>query len=470
MKYRTVIGLEIHAELNTASKVFCSCDAAFGQEPNTAVCPFCIGMPGTLPSLNQKAVELAVKAGLAFQCEIQKISSFDRKNYYYPDLPKAYQITQFFSPIALNGSLEVMGEIIPIERIHIEEDAGKLYHKGENSLADYNRCSVPLIEIVTAPKITSGKMARAFAEKVARVLSYTEVCDCKMEQGSLRVDVNVSVCDEDSDTLGTRTEIKNLNSFRAVEHAIEAEAKRQIDILEQGGKILMQTLHFDDVKGTLTVLRTKEERVDYRYFPEPDIPELVLTKEYIENIKRELPRLPDEIEKSLIEKYSLSKEAAYQIYDKRWVAELFELSVSYTENIKTLTSLFVTELPRIKKAYTQKPYLLNSKEIAELCNMVKDRRVNNNSAKEIFEEMFLTGKKALAVAEEKGLLITVSKTDIERAVQEAIESNPNVIEQFIMGSQKVFGFLMGQVSRKLNGTADPVIVKEVLETKLNKLK
>jgi aspartyl-tRNA(Asn)/glutamyl-tRNA(Gln) amidotransferase subunit B len=470
MKYRTVIGLEIHAELNTASKVFCSCDTAFGQQSNTAVCPFCVGMPGTLPSLNQRAVELAVKAGLAFGCDIQETSSFDRKNYYYPDLPKAYQITQFFSPIALNGSLEIMGEIIPIERIHIEEDAGKLYHKGESTLADYNRSSVPLIEIVTAPKITSAKMARAFAERVARVLSYIEVCDCKMEQGSLRVDVNVSVCEEDSDTLGTRTEIKNLNSFRAVEHAIDAEAKRQIEILENGGKILMQTLHFDDVKEALTILRTKEEKVDYRYFPEPDIPEIILSKEYIENIQRSLPSLPDQVERKLIEEYSLTEETAYQIAEKRCVAELFEAAAIGTENIKTLTSLFITELPRIKKVYSGKPCLLEAEEIAKLCNLVEDRKVNNNSAKEIFEEMFLTGRKAVEVAEEKGFLITISKNDIEIVVEEVIESNPNAVKQFITGSQKVFGFLMGQVSKKLNGAADPVIVRYALETKLNKLK
>lgn len=465
--YKTVIGLEIHAELSTKSKLFCGCDTTFGQSENTAICPFCMGMPGTLPNLNKKAVELAVKAGLAFRCDIQKISSFDRKNYYYPDLPKAYQITQFFRPIALGGGLEIFDKFIPIERIHIEEDAGKLYHKGENSLADYNRCSVPLIEIVTAPKITSAKMARAFAERVSRVLSYTQVCDCKMEQGSLRVDVNVSVCPEDSNTLGTRTEIKNLNSFRAVEHAIEAESKRQIALINSGQRVVMQTLHFDDVKGKLTVLRTKEERVDYRYFPEPDIPNIELNDEYIENIKKSLPRLPHQVEKTLVEEYSLSTQAAEQISEERATAELFEAAALSTQNIKTLTSLFITELPRIKRA-NNKPCLLIPQEIACLCNMVKDRKINNNAAKEIFEEMFLTGKKALELAEQKGFLISVTQGDIELAVKEVIEQNPVAVKQYVDGSQKVFGFLVGQIAKKFNGAADPVKIREILEKALNK--
>lgn len=470
MNYDTVIGLEIHAELLTTTKAFCNCPNTFINKPNTAVCPQCMGLPGALPTLNKKAVELAVKAGLAFDCNIQRHSAFDRKNYFYPDLPKAYQITQFFHPIALGGKIDTLYEKINLERIHLEEDAGKLIHTGNVSLANYNRCGIPLIEIVTAPEIHSSVVARRVVEQVALTLKYIGVCSGKMEEGALRCDVNISLKKSGDTLLGQRTEIKNLNSFRAVQHAIEAEEKRQISILEKGEKIKRQTLHFDSEKNTLTVLRTKEETVDYRYFPEPDLPNILLSDKDIAKISETLPETPDKKLKHYINDLKINIEDAKLLVSDLKKAEFFENAAMKTENTKTLISLINVELPAIKKKYKNTKNNLTPINTAALCNMVLEGFISASSAKEIFRIMYISGDLPLKIANKNNMLIKNDTERINREIEKILNENLSVINQYNSGNKKVFGFLMGKVLKNLGGSAQPSVVKRQLETALNNLK
>lgn len=469
--YITVIGLEIHAELSVLSKVFCSCASHFGGNENTRVCPQCGGFPGALPRINKAAVELAVKAGLAFGSDIKRYSAFDRKNYCYPDLPKAYQITQFFSPIALGGSITVCGENINLERIHIEEDAGKLTHpQGENlSLADYNRCGVPLIEIVTAPEIHSGPVARKVAEQIALTLKYAGVCDGKMEQGSLRCDVNISLKRPSDTVFGTRTEIKNLNSFRAIERAVKAEEMRQKRILEAGGKVLRQTLHFDDLKNELTVLRTKEGEDDYRYFPEPDLPAVILEEEYIDELRSSLPELPDAKKKRYTECFNLNEADVDLIILNPQKAVFFEAATTKTQNIKTLTSLIITELPRIEKDFAGTKSRLTPDSTAAVCNMVQKGMLSPTGAKEVFRILYKTGDDPEKIARENGMIIKNNQEEIRAAIKNLFDENKEALDEYKKGSFKLFGFFMGKLTKVLGKAYSPALIKNLLEEELNNL-
>lgn len=470
MNYTTVIGLEIHAELLTASKVFCGCSAAFGGEENTRVCPRCTGMPGSLPLFGRGAAELAVRAGLALDCAIQHYSAFDRKNYFYPDLPKAYQITQFFHPICTDGGIDIGEKRIRISRIHIEEDAGKLIHDEAKrvSLADYNRCGVPLIEIVTEPDIRSAEEARAFVEQVALRLKYAGVCDARMEQGSLRCDVNISIMPEGSDTFGTRTEIKNLNSLRSIVRAIEYEFGRQKQLLESGERVIQQTLHFDDATGMTKALRSKEEAHDYRYFPEPDIPPILLTDAEIEALRAALPEMPAARKARYQAEFSLNAADAALLIEDKALADFFEAAVAVYPKARSVASMILVELLRRMKdaGLSAEALTLPPADLATLCKMADEGTVSRAAAKELLRMLFEAGGDPMALAEQNGMLMSRDTAGVETAIAAVLAENSKAVAEYRAGSQKVFGFLMGQACRKLGKSANPAIIREVLQQKL----
>lgn len=469
MNYQTVIGLEIHAELLTSSKVFCSCSAEFGGEENTRVCPRCSGLPGTLPLFNRGAAELAVKAGLALNCKINNFSAFDRKNYFYPDLPKAYQITQFFSPICSDGYVDIGTKKIRINRIHIEEDAGKLIHDDAKniSLADYNRCGIPLIEIVTEPDIRSAEEAKAFTAEVALALKYAGVCDAKMEQGSLRCDVNISIMPEGSDVFGTRTEIKNLNSLRSIGRAIEYEFGRQKELLERGERVIQQTLHWNDATGVTTALRSKEEAHDYRYFPEPDIPPMFITDEEIEKISSAMPEMPQSRKARYLDMGLNDADAALLVADKS-LADFYESALKGYNNPKSVSSMIIVELLRRMNdaSISAEDLELSPADLAELCKMADEGTVSRGTAKDILKEMLESGEKPMDIAKKGGMIMSNDSSEVESAVEQILAANPKAVEEFRGGSAKVFGFLMGQACRSLGKSANPAIIKKILEEKL----
>ena len=470
MSFDTVIGLEIHAELLTNSKVFCGCSADFGGEENVRVCPRCSGMPGSLPLFGRGAAELAIKAGLALNCKINNFSAFDRKNYFYPDLPKAYQITQFSYPICTDGFVDIGTKKIRINRIHIEEDAGKLIHDDELglSLADYNRCGIPLIEIVTEPDISSAEEAKQFTAAVALALKYAGVCDAKMEQGSLRCDVNISVMPKGSEVFGTRTEIKNLNSLRSIGRAIEYEFSRQKSLLESGERVIQQTLHWNDALGVTKALRSKEEAHDYRYFPEPDIPPLFITDEEIKAIKNTMPEMPKEKKERYLAMGLTPADADLLIFDKA-LADYFDAAVKTYDNAKSVAAMIIVELLRRMNdaSLTAAELLTPPKHLAELCKMADDGTVSRGAAKDILKEMFEVGGSPMEIANKGGMLMSNDTSEVESVADRILAENPKAVEEYKSGSAKVFGFLMGQMCRSLGKSANPVIVKKVLEEKLN---
>lgn len=470
MEYTTVIGLEIHAELLTRSKVFCSCKNEFGGEENTRVCPRCSALPGSLPLFNKGAAELAVKAGLALNCKINNFSAFDRKNYFYPDLPKAYQITQFNHPICENGYLMVGNKKIRINRIHIEEDAGKLVHDEEMgvSLADYNRCGVPLIEIVTEPDIRSAEEARGFVEQVALALKYAGVCDAKMEQGSLRCDVNISIMPKGSSEFGTRTEIKNLNSFRSVVRAIEYEFTRQKELLESGQRVIQQTLHWNDALGVTSALRSKEEAHDYRYFPEPDIPPFFISDDEIAALKLDLPVMPAVRQNRYENELGLSPADATLLIAEKPLADFFEAAVEVYNNPKSIAAMILVELLRRMNDAGQKveSVKITPINLANLCKMADDGTVSRGAAKDILKVMFEKGGEPMEIARQNGMLMSNDTAEVEKAADEILAANPKAVAEYKEGSGKVFGFLMGQMCRSLGKSANPAIIKKVLEEKL----
>ena len=470
MSYQTVIGLEIHAELLTNSKVFCSCSADFGGEENTRVCPRCSGLPGTLPLFNRGAAQLAIKAGLALNCKINNFSAFDRKNYFYPDLPKAYQITQFNYPICENGFVDIGTKKIRINRIHIEEDAGKLIHDENRkiSLADYNRCGIPLIEIVTEPDIRSAEEAKAFTAAVALALKYAGVCDSKMEQGSLRCDVNISIMPKGSEVFGTRTEIKNLNSLRSIGRAIEYEYSRQVGLVERGERVIQQTLHWNDATGVTTALRSKEEAHDYRYFPEPDIPPMFITDEEIEGIAKTMPEMPNSRKERYL-KLGLSEADADLLIADKALADFYENAIKSYNNPKSVASMMIVELLRRMNdaGVSAEDMKITPEHLAELCKMADDGTVSRTAAKDILKEMFEVGGAPMGIAQKGGMLMSNDTLKVEKTADEILAANPKAVEEYKSGSAKVFGFLMGQMCRTLGKSANPAIIKKILEEKLN---
>jgi len=469
MEYEIVIGMEIHIELGTKTKIFCSCPTEFGQDENTHTCPVCLGMPGVLPVLNEKVVEYATRAGLALNCEIAHFSKMDRKNYFYPDLPKAYQTSQFDLPICTGGvvGIEVDGvkKDIGITRIHIEEDAGKLLHESaDGTLLDVNRCGVPLIEIVTEPDLRSAEEARAFAEKVRNILEYTGVSDCKMEQGSMRFDVNLSIREKGCEVLGTRTEMKNLNSFRALIRAVQYESKRQIIEIKKGHTIIQETRKWDETKGTSSSLRSKEEAHDYRYFPEPDLVPIVLEPYYIEKIKSELPELPEAKKQRYIDEYKLPEYDAGVLTTTGVTARFFEEAVALYNEPKQISNWMMVEIPPLLKEneLSMENISITPVQLVALLKLVKNNEISGNTGKEVLKEMFSTGKNPGDIVKDKGLTQMSDSSELEAIIEKIVSDNPKSVEDIGAGNEKAYGFLTGQVMKATKGKANAQVANEII--------
>jgi aspartyl-tRNA(Asn)/glutamyl-tRNA(Gln) amidotransferase subunit B len=474
-----VIGLEIHAELKTKTKIFCSCPNEFGGEENTHVCPVCLGLPGALPVLNKQVVEYAVRAGVALNCAIEPYSKFDRKNYFYPDLPTAYQISQYDMPICRNGYLEIevngAKKKIRINRIHLEEDAGKLLHSGSSitssqySLADYNRAGVPLIEIVTEPDISSAEEARAFLEQLRAVLEYTGVSDVKMEEGSLRCDANISLRPAGSAKLGTKTEIKNINSFRALERALEYEIERQHEVLEEGGIIVQETRAWDEGKSITTTMRSKEEAHDYRYFPDPDLAPIILEPEWVKEIRASLPELPEARKERLVKELGLSAYDAGVLTASRALAEFFDQTVALYNDPKAIANWIMVEYLGLLNAngMALEESKVTPQQLATLLKVQEEGKISGKIAKKVFSEMFTTGKDPEVIIKEKGLVQISDKGALEAVVDKVIAANPQSVEDYRGGKKKALGFLVGQIMKETKGQANPGIVNKLLQEKLN---
>lgn len=471
-KYDTVIGLEIHAELSTNTKAFCTCDASFGGDPNTHICPVCTGQPGALPIINHDAVAYAIRAGLALGCDINRYSRFDRKNYFYPDLPKAYQISQLDLPLCINGKLELStGTVVRINRIHLEEDAGKMVHDDYHgqSWADYNRCSVPLIEIVTEPDINSPEEAAEFVSKIALYLKYLNVCDAKMQEGSIRADINVSLKPAGSSVLGDRAEIKNLNSFRSIQRAIESEIGRQTEILDAGGRIVQETRRFDDTTGTTSSLRSKENSNDYRYFPEPDILAITFSEEDIQNAKNEIPLLPHQRVERYTKEYGLTDEDARVLTSEKYLSDFYDETVSIYPQYKSVSNMFQTEIMRRVKESDSEEIQISARDFAKVCEMADKNTVNRNDAKTIIRFMFEEGGDPETIAKANGFIVVEDTAAIAEIVDALFAERPDLIEDYKNGKTNVFGFFMGQANRALKGKATPMSVKAYIEEKFKNI-
>ncbi len=474
-RYIPTIGLETHAELSTKSKVFCTCSAEFGGTPNSHCCPVCSGMPGTLPVLNQKAVEYIIKAGYVTNCEISRFTKWDRKNYFYPDLPKAYQISQMPRPVCLGGhiNINVKGEEkeIRINRIHLEEDAGKLVHDDVNrySLADYNRCGVPLIEIVTEPDFHSADEVIAYLEKIMLLLQYAGICDCKMEQGSIRCDVNISLAPEGSKELGTRTELKNLNSLKAIARAIEIEIERQEELLDNGEPVIQETRRFNEAAGETVAMRSKEDAHDYRYFPDPDIPPIIFTEEELEAIKNSIPELPEQRVKRLVEEYGIKQADADLIVGDKRICDFFDDATAAYNNPKAIANYINVELNRrINLGEVDMDNLsFTGAQFAQLVEFMQTDKISQANAKTILREMIENGTDPKTIADEQDLWIKEDNDLLAKTIDEIIANNPKPVEQYKSGDQKVFGFFMGQANKALKGAASPKAIQDYLRKKLS---
>ena len=468
MDWDTVIGLEVHAELSTQSKIFCSCSTKFGAEPNTQVCPVCCGMPGALPSLNKSVVDYALRLGLALECDIGESSVFDRKNYFYPDLPKAYQISQLYAPICTNGKMEIEPEgekatTISIKEIHIEEDAGKLIHANDITLMDYNRCGVPLLEIVTEPNFSTVAQVVSFLEKLRQTLLYLDICDCKMQEGSMRADINLSVRAFGS-ALGTRTETKNLNSFKAIARAITHEQKRQIDMLEKGTAIEQQTRRWDDDRGVSFAMRTKETAMDYRYFPEPDLLPIIIDKEWINTVAQALPELAHKKRERFVKNFGIQQKDAQTITSDKNICDLFEALITGTNEPTECANLITGDIMRLLKATNTQPENLNidHKKLAFLIKHLKDKKINRATYKQVTEEVFKTDCNPQYFIEKNNLLLTTDPQAMTLAVKEVIAQNQKIVQDYKNGKEKALGSLIGQVMKKMQGKAEPVNVRQML--------
>jgi len=479
MEYEPVIGLEVHAQLNTNTKIFCNCSTEFGAPPNTHICPVCTGQPGVLPILNKKVVEYAIKMGLATHCTIARISRFARKNYFYPDLPKGYQISQYELPLAEHGYVEVLldGETkrIGLTRIHMEEDAGKLVHPGSftdtpYSLVDYNRSGVPLIEIVSEPDMRSPREAGAYLRTLRTILRYLEISDGNMEEGSFRCDANISVRPKGTETFGTRTELKNMNSFRNVEKALEYEIERQIAALENGETVVQETRLWDAAAGVTRTMRGKEEADDYRYFPDPDLLPLVVEEDWIEEIRRTLPELPGEKRDRLVQQYGIPLYDAEVMTAEKAVADYFETCVAVCHAPKQASNWVMTEVLRELKEGEREisQFPVTAQHLGEMLLMIEKGTISGKIAKTVFAEMVATGDPPGKIVQEKNLVQVTDQAAIEAVIDEVLAENPEQVERYKGGKTKLLGFFVGQVMKKTKGKANPQMVNTILKDKLDR--
>ena len=474
--YEVIIGLEVHAELSTKTKIFCSCPTKFGAAPNTQTCPICMAMPGTLPVLNEKVVEYAVKAGLATNCEISRNSKNDRKNYFYPDLPKAYQISQYDKPLCEHGYVEIDTKEgkkkIRLTRIHIEEDAGKLNHDefAGGSLVDLNRAGVPLIEIVSEPDLRSSEEAEAYLRKLKSILEYIEVSDCKMQEGSYRADVNVSVRKKGDPKLGTRTEMKNMNSFRSITRGIEYEIDRQIDVIEDGGEVEQETLRWDDVSGKTFSMRDKEDAQDYRYFPDPDLVAIKLSEEYIENIKKSLPELPESRKERYLKEYELSEKDANIITSSKYLSDLFEGAIKVCNNPKAVNNWIISDISRILNETEMEPIEIpfDSNQLGKLIILIDKGTISSSIGKKVLEELFENPRDPEEIIKEKGWIQISDEGAIKEVVLKVLEANPQSIADYKAGKDRALGFLVGQAMKETKGKANPKMLNQMFLEELKK--
>lgn len=473
MEFQTVCGLEVHTELSTKTKIFCNCTTEFGGEPNTHVCEICSGMPGTLPVVNKKVVEYAVRTGLALNCEITQYNKFDRKNYFYPDLPKAYQISQLYLPICRNGWVEINDSVnggkkkVRIHEIHMEEDAGKLVHDEwtDSTLVNYNRCGVPLLEIVSEPDIASADEAVEYVEKLRAILQFCGVSDCKMQEGSLRADVNVSVMPKGSDKFGTRTEMKNINSFKAIHNAVEAEARRQIELIEDGEKVVQQTRRWDDSKATSYSMRSKEDAQDYKYFPEPDLPPIELSDEYVQHIKDTLPELPEAKKARYVSEYSLTEYDADIICSTVQFASLFEKTVEITNNPKDSAHFIMGDIMKLLNDTQTLPENMSFRQesLGEVINLLTNNKISRDSAKKVIEAVFNENVIPEDYVKEHNMQMVSDTSAIKGVIEEIIAANPKAVDEYKQGKEKSFNFLIGQSMRALKGKAPASEVTRLLK-------
>jgi len=499
MNYQPTIGLEVHVELKTKSKMFCDClNDPNERHPNVNICPICTAQPGSLPVINKEAVRKTIKTGLALNCQIPEYSKFDRKNYFYPDLPKGYQISQLYQPLCREGFLEIDGKKIRIREVHLEEDTGRLIHEKDYSLVDFNRAGIPLMELATEPDITSAKEARKFAEELQLILRYLDVSEADMEKGEFRVEANISLRLQTTDKLGTKVEIKNLNSFRAVEKALDYEIERQTKVLKAGKKIIQETrgwldeitassrrvagARVDDVKGVTVSQREKEEAHDYRYFPEPDLPPLHNTKEFVNKIRAEIPELSRQRRERLAKEYKLDKKSIEVFVQNKDFGEYFEKVISelppkipknqLPRLIKLATNYLITDLQGLLKgaSVTGEDFLITAENFAEFITLIEEGKISSKIAKMVLSEMFSTGADPSHIIEEKGLSQITDETEIEKIIKEVISKNPKAVEDFKKGKENAFQYLIGQIMAKTRGKANPQIVKDILSKTLTKTK
>lgn len=475
-QYETVIGLEVHVELATRTKIFCGCSTAFGAAPNTHTCPVCTGMPGSLPVLNRQVVEYAMAIGLATNCRITRVCKFDRKNYFYPDNPQNYQISQLYLPICYDGWVEIETEDgkkkVGIHEIHMEEDAGKLIHDDweDCSLVDYNRSGVPLIEIVSEPDMRSAQEVIAYLDKLRTIIQYLGASDCKLQEGSMRADVNLSVREKGSDTFGTRTEMKNLNSFKAIARAIEGERERQIDLLEDGQAVVQETRRWDDNKECSYPMRSKEDAQDYRYFPDPDLVPVIISDEWIHDIKSRQPELRTEKLERYKKEFDIPQYDAEILTSSKKLADIFEASAAICKKPKKVSNWLMGEALRLLKEHNQEPEDLSfsPENLAKLIQLADGGTINNKVAKEVFEKIYSENIDPEQYVEEHGLKSVSDEGALRSVIEEIVAANPQSVEDYKGGKKKAIGFLVGQTMKAMKGKADPGAVNKILQEVLEK--
>jgi aspartyl-tRNA(Asn)/glutamyl-tRNA(Gln) amidotransferase subunit B len=476
-QYETVIGLEVHVQLKTKTKLFCACSTQFGREQNCNTCPICLGMPGVLPVLNQEAVHYAILTGLALNCRISPLTKFDRKQYFYPDLPKGYQISQYDKPICENGWLDVMGEKIRITRAHLEEDAGKLVHAGAvglagstHSLVDLNRAGVPLLEIVSEPDIRSADQARAYVESLRNIVRYLDICDGNLEQGSMRADVNISIRPMGESELGTKVELKNMNSFRSIQRATEYEILRQIDMVESGERIVQESRLWNEAKGVTVSMRSKEQAHDYRYFPDPDLRPLKIPQKWIDEMRQEMPELPAERLARLTEKFGLSDYDAGTMTNFKELGDFFDEAAAHTTHYKALANWLMGDITGYLNANQKglEQTQLTPRHLVEMIQMVDNDQISSAIAKKILPEMIETGRSPEALVAEKGITQVSDESQIVAICQQVIAENPTEVNDFKNGKEKLFGFFVGQVMKLSKGAANPERVNRIMRELLSK--